>query len=76
MPKYIDDKCEVRCEDNDKVVVADILNFQEGKSLSVSLNKSLKLIMPFNGMIYEGRMSGLTFVSKGPKIVETKESTR
>ena len=76
MPKYIDDKCEVRCEDNDKVVVADILNFQEGKSLSVSLNKSLKLIMPFNGMISEGRMSGLTFVSKGPKITETKESSR
>lgn len=76
MPKYIDDTCEVRCEDNDKVVKADILNFQEGKTLSVSLNKSLKLVMPWNGKIYEGKMSGLTFVSKGPKITETKESIR
>jgi hypothetical protein len=72
--RYIDDHCEVTCEDNNKIVQADILNFQEEKTLSVSLNKSLKLIMPWNGRIYEGRMSGMTFVSKGPKIVETKDS--
>lgn len=76
MPRYIDDKCEVKCEDNNKVVTADVLSFQEGKSLSVSLNKSLKLVMPWNGQIYEARMSCLTFVSKGPKITETKESSR
>lgn len=74
MARYVDDFCDVTCEDNNKVVRADILNFQEGKTLSVSLNKSLKLIMPWNGKIYEGRMSGMTFVSKGPKIMETKES--
>ena len=76
MPRYIDEKCEVQCEDNNKTVTADILSFQEGKSLSVSLNKSLKLIMHWNGKVYESKMSGLTFISKGPKITETKESIR
>ncbi len=74
MAQYIADVCEVTCEDNDKVVTADILDFKEHKMLSVSLNKSLKLLMPWNGKIYEGKMSGLTFVSKGPTITETKES--
>lgn len=76
MAKYVSETCTVTCEDNNKVVTADILDFKEEKSLSVSLNKTLKLIMPWNGKIYEGRMSGLTFVSKGPNIVETKESSR
>ncbi len=73
MSRYIDETCQVTCEDNDKVVLADILDFKENKLLSVSLNKSLKLVMIWNGKIYEGKMSGLTFVSKGPKIVETKD---
>jgi len=76
MTRYVDDHCEVLCEDNNKTVRADILNFQEGKTLSVSLNKSLKLVMHWNGKVYEARMSCLTFVSKGPKITETKESSR
>ena len=62
-----EDTCKVKCEDNGKVVDADVLEFKEGKTLSVSLNKSLKLVMPFNGRIYEGRMGGMSFVSEGPK---------
>lgn len=73
MTKYIDDTCAVTCEDNGRTVTADILDFREEKTLHVSLNKTLKLIMPWNGRIYEGNQSGLTFVSKGPKIVETKD---
>jgi hypothetical protein len=62
-----EDTCKVTCEDNGKVVDADILDFREGKTLSVSLNKSIKLIMPWNGRIYEGKMMGMSFVSNGPK---------
>lgn len=76
MTKYISDTCQVTCEDNNKVVTADILDFKEEKMLAVSLNKSLKLLMPWNGKIYEGKMSGLTFISKGPTVTETKESSR
>ena len=64
---YFDDICKVTCEDNGKVVTADVLDFKEGKTLSVSLNKSLKLVMPFNGRVYEGRMGGMRFISDGPK---------
>lgn len=76
MTKYISETCQVICEDNNKAVIADILDFKEQKMLAVSLNKSLKLLMPWNGKIYEGKMSGLTFVSDGPTITETKQSSR
>ncbi len=73
MKKYIDETCIVVCEDNDKKVVADILAFNEGRNLTVSLNKSVKLLMSWNGRVYEGRMSGMSFVSQGPKIKEVKD---
>ena len=75
MKQYVEDTCQVECVDNGKVVTADILDFKEGKTLAVSLNKSLKMVMPWNGRIYEGRMSGLTFTSKGP-IIKNVKTTR
>jgi hypothetical protein len=60
-------------ENNDREVPAEILSFKEGKMLSVSLNKSVKITLVWNGKIYEGKASGMTFVSTGPKITETKE---
>lgn len=72
MKQYVAETCNVVCEDNGKVVPADILDFKDKKSLSVSLNKSIKLIMPFNGKVYEGKMSGLTFTSDGPKVTDVK----
>jgi len=67
MNTRFEETCRVTCEDNGKTVDADILDFKQNKSLSVSLNKSLKLIMAWNGRVYEGRMGGLSFVSSGPK---------
>lgn len=75
MKQYIDETCRVECEDNGKVVDADILSFKENSTLSVSLNKSVKLVLQWNGRIYEGKMSGLTFVSKGP-IIKNIKTTR
>lgn len=62
-----EDTCKVVCEDNGKTVVADILQFNESRNLTVSINKSIKLLMSWNGRIYEGRMSGMSFVSEGPR---------
>ena len=62
-----EDTCNVVCEDNGKTVVADILQFNETRNLTVSINKSIKLLMSWNGRVYEGRMSGMSFVSDGPK---------
>jgi hypothetical protein len=68
-----DETCQVTCEDNDKTLIADILDFKEKKLLVVSLEKSLKLTMPWNGKIYEGRLAGKSFVSPGPKGQTYKE---
>lgn len=68
-----EDTCQVTCEDNGKTVTADVLDFKEGKTLSVSLNKSLKLVMPWNGRVYEGKMSGMSFVTNGPKGIQYKD---
>ena len=75
MNKYIEDTCQVTCLDNNKVVTADVLDIKEVKTLSVSISKSVKLVMPWNGYIYEGRMSGLTFTSAGP-IIKNVKTTR
>jgi hypothetical protein len=59
--------CEVRQENSGKTVVAEIMNFNEGRNLTVVLNKSVKLLMSWNGRVYEARMAGIDFVSDGPK---------
>lgn len=70
--KY-EDKCQVVCEDNDKSLTAEILDFKEHKMLVVSLERSIKLTMPWNGRIYEGKMMGRSFISSGPKGYTVKE---
>ena len=70
--KY-EDVCQVTCEDNDKILTAEILDFKEGKMLTVSLDRSIKLTMPWNGKIYEGKMMGRSFVTTGPKGYTIKE---
>jgi len=76
MKTRFEEVCKEICEDTGQVVDADVLNFQEGKTLTVSLNKSLRMVMPWNGKIYEGKMSGMSFVSTGPKGQKYTESTR
>lgn len=62
-----EDTCKVVCEGNGKTVTADILQFNETRNLTVAINKSIKLIMSWNGRVYEGRMGGMSFVSEGPR---------
>jgi hypothetical protein len=68
-----EETCEVLCEDNDKNLTADILDFREEKMLVVSLEKSVKLTMIWNGQVYEGKLAGRSFVSNGPKGYTYKE---
>lgn len=62
-----DSHCDVKQEGSGKVVKAEVMSFTEGRSLSVVLNKSVKLVMTWNGRVYEGRMAGMDFISNGPK---------
>ena len=66
LKEYINDTCEIICEDNGRKMVADVLQFTKNKTLTVSVDRSLKLTLGWNGKIYEGAMGQLSFVSNGP----------
>jgi hypothetical protein len=68
--RRVADTCKVTCVDNGKKVDADVIEFKDASRLIVSINKSLKVTMPWNGQVFEGHMAGLTFTSGGP-IVNT-----
>ena len=62
-----DSHCEVRQESSGRTVQAEVMAFNEGRNLTVVMNKSVKLLMNWNGRVYEGRMAGMDFISNGPK---------
>lgn len=71
--KYIEDTCEIICEDNGRKMVADILAFKEGQYLTVAVEKSLKIELRWNRKIYEGFMGKMSFVSDGPIVRHVKQ---
>jgi hypothetical protein len=60
---------QVTCVDNNKTVTAEVLDFNPQKTLSVSLDRAIKLILKYapKSDEYQGEMYGRTFVTKGPK---------
>ena len=66
------DKCIIKQEKTSKTVEAEVFEFNEGRSLTVVLNKSVKLPMIWNGKMYEGKMAGIDFISNGPTVSKTK----
>jgi hypothetical protein len=40
------------------------------------MNKAVKLLMNWNGRVYEGRSAGMDFVSNGPAITKTQTGSR
>jgi hypothetical protein len=70
------DKCQVTQVASKRSVDAEVMSFNEGRSLTVVMNKSVKLMMTWNGRLYEGRMAGMDFVSSGPTLSKTQTSSR
>jgi hypothetical protein len=68
--------CDVIQENTGKSIIAEVMAFNEGRNLTVIMNKSVKLLMTWNGRIYEGRMAGMDFISSGPTVTKTKTSVR
>lgn len=71
--KRISETCKVTAVASKKTTEALIHKFDEGKSMIVVLNKSVKLNMVYNGKGYEGRMAGMDFVSDGPSITISQQ---
>jgi hypothetical protein len=68
--------CKVTQTSSKRTVDAEVMAFNEGRNLTVVMNKSVKLMMIWNGRQYEGRMAGMDFVSDGPTITKTQTSSR
>ena len=64
-----EDNAQVTCVDNGQTISADVLDFKPQSMLSVSLEKSIKIVLKYNTKSdeYQGELYGRTFVSKGPK---------
>jgi hypothetical protein len=64
-----DETAQVKCVDNGQTITADVLEFKPQVMLSISLNKSIKLVLKYSIQSdeYQGDLYGRTFVSKGPK---------
>ena len=62
-----DSQCAVKNVNSGKSIDAEIMDFNEKRNLTVVLNKSVKVLMNWNGRMYEGRMAGMDFTSNGPK---------
>lgn len=70
------DRCLIKQANSSTTVEAEILNFNENRNMTVVFQKSVKLLMNWNGRMYEGRMAGIDFVSDGPKLTKTQTSIR
>jgi len=65
------DKCTVKAIASGKAMEADVLAFHEKRNLTVAVNRSVKLLMTWNGRKFEGKAAGLDFESDGPKLIST-----
>jgi hypothetical protein len=65
------DKCTVKAIASGKAMEADVLAFHEKRNLTVAVNRSVKLLMTWNGRKFEGKAAGLDFESDGPKPIST-----
>ena len=70
------DKCTVTAIASGKTMEADVIAFHEKRNLTVSINKSVKVLLTWNGRKFEGRGAGLDFESEGPKQISTYNSPR
>jgi hypothetical protein len=70
--KRYGDKCNVKQVNTSKIVEAEVFDFREHDTLTVVLGKVIKVLMVWNGKLYEGKMAGIDFVSEGPTVKVTK----
>jgi hypothetical protein len=62
--------CTVIAVASKREIDAEVMAFNEGRNLTVVLNKSVKLMMQWNGRCYEAKNAGMDFESAGPKVTK------
>ena len=66
------DKCKINVAQSTKMTEAVVHDFVEKESLTVIVNKTIKISMLWNGKCYEGRSAGMDFESSGPTVTRTQ----
>jgi hypothetical protein len=69
------DKCTIKAVASNRTMEADVIALHDKRNLTVAVN-TVKLMMNWNGRVYEGRMAGMDFESDGPKLITTYNSPR
>jgi hypothetical protein len=64
--------CTIKQVASGREVSGEIMAFNEGRNLTVVMNKSVKIMMTWNGRMYEGRSAGMDFTSDGPQVSKTQ----
>lgn len=62
----MDQMCKVRSVPGNKLADGVVMEFTPQRSITVVVNKTMKIIMKFNGKVYEGRAAGMDFETAGP----------
>jgi hypothetical protein len=70
------DKCTVTAVASNKTMDADVMAFHPERNLTVAVNRSVKLLMTWNGRCFEGRAAGMDFESAGPAVIYNARSSR
>lgn len=76
MRQVVEHTCEIMCEDNGRRMVGEILSFREHDHVAVSVDRSIKLDMKWNGQVYEAKMAQLSFTTDGPLVRTIKQGRR
>lgn len=76
MRQIVENTCEVMCEDNGRRMVGEILSFREHDHVAVSVERSIKLDMKWNGYVYEAKAAKLSFVTDGPLVRNIKQGRK
>ena len=64
--------CRIKQTASGREVTGEVMAFNEGRNLTVVMNKSVKIMMTWNGRMYEGRSAGMDFTSAGPEVSRTQ----
>ena len=78
MSVQYEDTCIITCNDNNKTMPAEILEFREGQVCTVTINRQVKVSLHYDEWTkkYVGRSAGLEFITEGPKGHNTKQALR
>lgn len=67
---HFETECSLKCIDNGRTLIANVDTFKEGESITVLIEGKVRVHLKYTKFKeYVGSMSGLEFITKGPKFI-------